>query len=52
MLTRAVLERTVAAALEEDAPWGDLTSETLIPATAVATADLVASVGRTRRVHP
>ncbi|AZS37247.1 Nicotinate-nucleotide pyrophosphorylase [carboxylating] [Microbacterium lemovicicum] len=42
MLTRAVLERSVAAALEEDAPWGDLTSETLIPATAVATADLVA----------
>jgi nicotinate-nucleotide pyrophosphorylase (carboxylating) len=42
MLTRATIDRVVAAALEEDAPWGDLTSETLIPATAVATADLVA----------
>jgi nicotinate-nucleotide pyrophosphorylase (carboxylating) len=42
MLTRAVIDRTVAAALEEDAPWGDLTSEALIPETAVARADLVA----------
>jgi nicotinate-nucleotide pyrophosphorylase (carboxylating) len=42
MLTRATIERVVAAALEEDAPWGDLTSETLIPATAVAHAQLVA----------
>ena len=42
MLTRAVIDRTVAAALEEDAPWGDLTSETLIPENAVARADLVA----------
>ncbi|MGX5696895.1 carboxylating nicotinate-nucleotide diphosphorylase [Agromyces soli] len=36
------IERIVAAALDEDAPWGDLTSETLIPADAVATAALVA----------
>jgi nicotinate-nucleotide pyrophosphorylase (carboxylating) len=36
------IERIVAAALDEDAPWGDLTSETLIPATAIATAELVA----------
>src|SRR6478752_767324 len=42
MLSRAVIDRTVAAALEEDAPWGDLTSETLIPENAVARADLVA----------
>lgn len=42
MLTAAILTRVVAAALEEDAPWGDLTSEALIPAEATATADLVA----------
>ncbi len=32
----------VAAALEEDAPWGDVTSETLIPADTTGTARLVA----------
>lgn len=42
MLTRATLNRVVGAALEEDAPWGDLTSTTLLPAEATATADLVA----------
>ncbi|MGN8550975.1 UNVERIFIED_CONTAM: carboxylating nicotinate-nucleotide diphosphorylase [Microbacterium sp. SLM126] len=42
MLTRATIDRTVAAALEEDAPWGDLTSEYLIVETATARADLVA----------
>ncbi|GAA5028785.1 carboxylating nicotinate-nucleotide diphosphorylase [Microbacterium fluvii] len=42
MLTRAVIDRVVTAALEEDAPWGDLTSDYLIPADAVATADLAA----------
>ncbi|MFJ4253121.1 carboxylating nicotinate-nucleotide diphosphorylase [Microbacterium sp. NPDC090003] len=42
MLTAATLTRVVAAALEEDAPWGDLTSEALIPVDATATADLVA----------
>lgn len=42
MITTATLTRVVGAALEEDAPWGDLTSDTLIPAEATATADLVA----------
>ncbi|PZF58815.1 carboxylating nicotinate-nucleotide diphosphorylase [Curtobacterium sp. MCSS17_008] len=36
------LRRVVETALEEDAPWGDVTSETLIPADAVATAVLAA----------
>ena len=36
------IDRIVGAALDEDAPWGDLTSETLIPADAIATAELVA----------
>jgi len=42
MLTVATLTRVVGAALEEDAPWGDLTSTTLLPSDATATADLVA----------
>ncbi|MDF2509386.1 MAG: nicotinate-nucleotide pyrophosphorylase [Microbacterium sp.] len=42
MLTRSTLIRVVGAALEEDAPWGDLTSTTLLPAEATAGADLVA----------
>lgn len=42
MLTAATVTRVVAAALDEDAPWGDLTSTTLLPADATATADLVA----------
>src|SRR4051812_5674716 len=42
MLTRATIDRVVAAALEEDAPWGDITSEYLIVETATAGADLVA----------
>jgi nicotinate-nucleotide pyrophosphorylase (carboxylating) len=42
MLSRAHIERVVGAALEEDAPWGDLTSEYLIVETATAHADLVA----------
>ncbi|WEK62620.1 MAG: carboxylating nicotinate-nucleotide diphosphorylase [Candidatus Microbacterium colombiense] len=42
MLTAALLTRVVGAALEEDAPWGDLTSTTLLPADATAAADLVA----------
>lgn len=42
MLTRATIDRVVAAALEEDAPWGDLTSESLIVPTAIARAELVA----------
>ncbi len=44
MLTRATIDRVVTAALDEDAPWGDLTSETLIPEDAVARAELVARV--------
>ncbi|MDO3699169.1 carboxylating nicotinate-nucleotide diphosphorylase [Curtobacterium flaccumfaciens] len=34
------LRRVIETALEEDAPWGDVTSETLIPAEATATATL------------
>ncbi|QZQ54557.1 carboxylating nicotinate-nucleotide diphosphorylase [Curtobacterium sp. TC1] len=36
------LRRVIETALEEDAPWGDVTSETLIPAEATATATLAA----------
>lgn len=36
------LTRLVQAALDEDAPWGDLTSQTLIPPSARITAQLVA----------
>jgi nicotinate-nucleotide pyrophosphorylase (carboxylating) len=36
------IDRVVGAALDEDAPWGDLTGETLIPEEATATAELVA----------
>ena len=42
MLTTAAIDRVVRLALDEDAPWGDLTSEALIPAGAVARAELVA----------
>ena len=42
MLTRHQIERVVDLALDEDAPFGDLTSEALVPASAQATADLVA----------
>ena len=42
MLSRSHIDTVVRAALDEDAPWGDLTSQTLIPAEAAATADLVA----------
>lgn len=42
MLTAATLIRVVGAALEEDAPWGDITSTALLPADATAAADLVA----------
>lgn len=42
MITPATLRRTVSAALEEDAPWGDLTSTALLPESAGATADLIA----------
>lgn len=36
------VDRIVAAALAEDAPWGDITSETLIPASSSAEASIVA----------
>lgn len=42
MLTTATIDRVVRAALEEDAPWGDITSESLIPADAMAEAILEA----------
>ncbi len=42
MLTAAVIDSVVRSALAEDAPWGDATSEFLIPAEASARADLVA----------
>ncbi|KFF59384.1 nicotinate-nucleotide pyrophosphorylase [Cryobacterium sp. MLB-32] len=42
MLTSHSLDAVVQAALTEDAPWGDLTSEVLIPREAVATARLQA----------
>ena len=38
----AHIERLVRMALEEDAPWGDLTTQSLVPAEARATAHLVA----------
>ncbi|PPF20283.1 MULTISPECIES: carboxylating nicotinate-nucleotide diphosphorylase [unclassified Rathayibacter] len=42
MLTRQSIDRVVTLALEEDAPWGDLTSDTLLPADATASAALMA----------
>jgi nicotinate-nucleotide pyrophosphorylase (carboxylating) len=42
MLTPQIIDRAVAAALEEDAPWGDLTSRAFLPAEGTARAELVA----------
>lgn len=42
MLTQQIIDRVVLAALDEDAPWGDVTSELFIPAEAKASARLVA----------
>ncbi|MFC0678212.1 carboxylating nicotinate-nucleotide diphosphorylase [Lysobacter korlensis] len=42
MLTRSQIDRVVELALAEDAPWGDITSDALIPEGATATAALVA----------
>ncbi len=42
MLTPQIIDTVVRAALLEDAPWGDLTSQLLIPSEAYATARLVA----------
>jgi len=41
-LSAEAVARVVRAALDEDAPWGDVTSQTLIPADAEVTAQLVA----------
>ena len=41
-LQRHQIERVVTMALEEDAPFGDVTSQTFVPATTTATAELVA----------
>jgi nicotinate-nucleotide pyrophosphorylase (carboxylating) len=41
-LSAGEIERVVRMALAEDAPWGDVTSEALVPAEARATARLVA----------
>ena len=41
-LSTHAVERIVRLALEEDAPWGDLTSQTLVPADARVKASLVA----------
>lgn len=40
MLTQHLIDTAVTAALAEDAPWGDLTATTLIPADATASATL------------
>ncbi|WP_022916584.1 carboxylating nicotinate-nucleotide diphosphorylase [Ruania albidiflava] len=40
MLTAATVTSAVAAALAEDAPWGDVTCETFLPPSATATAQL------------
>ncbi|GAB3268221.1 carboxylating nicotinate-nucleotide diphosphorylase [Microbacterium lacusdiani] len=42
MLTPQTIDRVVGAALEEDAPWGDLTAQAFLPAEATARAELVA----------
>ena len=42
MLTDHLIDRIVITALEEDAPWGDVTSEAFLPREAQATAELVA----------
>ncbi len=42
MLSSNQIEPTVRMALAEDVPWGDITSESLIPESATATARLVA----------
>ncbi|MGF3056644.1 carboxylating nicotinate-nucleotide diphosphorylase [Microbacterium sp. YY-01] len=42
MLTARTVQRVVAAALEEDAPWGDLTSTAFLPQETQGTAQLIA----------
>jgi nicotinate-nucleotide pyrophosphorylase (carboxylating) len=45
MLSKIIIDEAVTRALLEDAPWGDATSERLIPAESVANASLVARDG-------
>ena len=40
MLSEAAIDAVVRAALAEDAPWGDITSELFVPLSAIATAEL------------
>lgn len=40
MLTTSTIDSALRLALDEDAPWGDITGETFIPATASARAEL------------
>lgn len=42
MLTRSAIDAVLLPALAEDAPWGDVTSETILPAGSRATAVLAA----------
>jgi nicotinate-nucleotide pyrophosphorylase (carboxylating) len=42
MLTETAIDTVVRMALDEDSPWGDITSEAMIPTDARATAALVA----------
>ena len=42
LIPQAIIDRVVGMALEEDAPWGDLTSQTLIPPDARVRAHMVA----------
>jgi nicotinate-nucleotide pyrophosphorylase (carboxylating) len=42
MLSNQIIQDVVQRALTEDAPWGDVTSEHLIPVNAIATAELSA----------
>lgn len=44
MLTNQIIDTAVSAALAEDTPWGDITSEVLIPANATAVAVMQARV--------
>lgn len=45
MLSQSAIDRVVAMALAEDAPWGDLTVEAVVPRDATARAQLVAREG-------
>lgn len=42
MLSATTIDSALRFALDEDAPWGDITGETFIPATASARANLSA----------